>query len=77
MRMLQSGKLLELAGPGRGNVAYLPGSTGDGASYQVLVGVDKLVVLEAQENEVVNVLFNQLRASLILDRSSLEFVVCV
>ena len=48
MRVLKTGKLFELRRPEGVDVTLFPGGTRDATSDQVLVRIDKLVVLQRQ-----------------------------
>ena len=77
MGMLKTGELLEFRRPGRRNIADLSGGGHDGTGNQILVRVDKLVVLQTQQYKIVYVFFNELGALLILDGSSAKLVLGV
>ena len=74
MGVLKTSELLEFRRPEGVDVALFPGGTRDAASDQVLVRVDQLVVLQRQEHKVINVLFEEVYAALIL-HGALEVLV--
>jgi hypothetical protein len=74
MRMLKPSKLLQLLRPRWIDIALPPGSWGDGAGYEVLIGVDKLVVLQAQQDKEFYILFNQIYTAFILNRTTLMLI---
>lgn len=57
--VLEAGELDQLGRPNRLHITMLPRSRYDRASNQILVGIDNLVILEAQEREEINVLLHE------------------
>lgn len=77
VRLLEAGQLFKFSGPSGVQTHLCSSGTDDGAGYQVLVGVDELMVLEAQEDEEVDVLLDAADHSLFnfsLDRYSIDKV---
>jgi len=60
MCMLQPGQLYKLLGPYRLDIAVLPTRWRNWTSNQIVISIDKLVVLNTKQREEVNVLFEQL-----------------
>ena len=74
VRVLEPSKLFELRRPRWSDVANLAGGRGNGASDKILVCVHQLVVLQAQQHEVVDILLNKLGALVVLDMASTELI---
>lgn len=76
MRMLQPSELLQLLWPCWAYIALPPGSWGYGTGYQVLVGVDEFMILQAQQDEEFHILLDQVHAAFILHRAAEVLITC-
>ena len=74
--VLQACQLLELRRPPWIYVALSSASTDDCTSNQILIRVDKLVILKTEQQKEINVLFEEADTSFVLNRAAEMLVTC-
>ena len=77
MSVLQPRQLLQLRWPSRIDVALSSSSADYCTSDQILIRIDKLVILKTQKKKEIYVLFEKIDAPLVLNRTTEVLVACV